>query len=134
MTSVEFFNDSNITMVSDGPLFCFISVPDRLEFEKRLNKSRGWLLGNVILNAGVPTDLDGYWNRELEFVGSFNDILFFNVGEYEESQYYEYIHWIDSECFAINTHKGQSARDFTFLKGAWEWKRPKKYPKKQSAA
>jgi len=114
---------------SSGPLFCYIRTRDRSNFESTLDRAPAWILGNVHLVSGITTDMDGYWNRQLQYIGCKKVTLYFYIGEEDGWHYYEYIHYIDVDRFFINTYKGQSGRDFCYLPSGWDWNRPKKFPK-----
>ncbi len=110
-----------ITNCSDGPYFCYKCADTREELESTLNKSDFVIVGKTAFTYGIKTDFEGRWCRPLLYVGQKGTELYFYIGSENGKHYYEYFHYIDTNRIAINTYKGQGARDFNFINGVWDW-------------
>lgn len=121
-----------ITNCKSGPLACYKVADTREELEKSLTLDFV-ILGNTAFTPGTYTNFEGYWNRELLYVGRKKQEMYFYIGSDNGKHYYEYFHYIDVNRFFINTHKGQSGRDYNFINGKWDWQKVSKKQLKSKA-
>lgn len=82
-------------------------------------------LGDVELAAETMTNLNGFYNRPIKYVGRKDKKLYFYIGDddsdlfKEAKSYYEIIrHLTEKRFFKLYTHKG--GRDYNFKNGRWK--------------
>lgn len=113
-------------------------------------------LGDLKISPGVKTDLEGFYNRPLEYVGYLIDVkhppseifldkskksygMVFYMGEDSGKHYYSVIFRISRDRFYIH-YKANGGRDYNRVKGVWCFNKPdkngnkrqKKHNKKQA--
>lgn len=97
------------------------------------------MFGDTPLVIGSFTDLDGFYNRPVKFMGvagkpedSLLEMIFY-IGESWNKHYYKSVFWVDQNRFYIQ-YQPNGGRDYNRVNGVWDFQRQKGTPKKRKEA